>query len=117
MQQPLRHFGIHVAGRFVGNEQVGPVDHCTGDGDALLLATGKRRRPGAGPVCETDPGKHFAHRTFDLLVAATGNPQRQGNIIERRQVADQPEVLKDDTDLSPIVWQRLARRFGEFVAE
>ena len=64
VQQALGHVGIDVAGRLVGDEQLGPVDHRAGDRDALLLAARQRRRPGAGAVGEPDPGEHLAHRAL-----------------------------------------------------
>ena len=66
----LRHFGVDIAGRLVGDEQLGPVDHRAGDRDALLLSARQRRRAGARAVGEPDPGEHFAHRAFDLVLAA-----------------------------------------------
>ena len=69
MQQPLGHVGVDVAGRLVGDQQLGPGDHRAGDGDALLLAARQGRRPGAGAVGEADPGEHLADRPFDLLLA------------------------------------------------
>src|SRR3546814_10703142 len=38
VKQPRRHVRIHVAGRLVRDQQLGPGDEGTGDGDALLLA-------------------------------------------------------------------------------
>ena len=43
-QQPQRHRVVDIAGRLVGEQQVGPRDDGARDGDALLLATRKRRR-------------------------------------------------------------------------
>jgi hypothetical protein len=60
MQQPLGHLRIDVAGRLVGDQQLGPVDHRAGDRDALLLPARQSRRPGAGAVGEADPGEHLA---------------------------------------------------------
>ena len=50
---------------------------------------------------EADPGEHFAHRPFDLALAGAGDAQRQCDIVERRQMADQPEILEDDADAPP----------------
>jgi hypothetical protein len=33
--------GIEIAGRFVGEDERGPMDERAGDGDALLLAAGE----------------------------------------------------------------------------
>ena len=72
--QAVRHVGIDIAGRLVGNEQLGPVDHRPGDGDALLLPAGQRRRAGAGAVGEPDPGQHLAHRPLDIARRSRRRP-------------------------------------------
>ena len=112
-----RHVGIDVAGRLVGDQQFGPGDDRAGDGDALLLAARQRRRPGAGAVGEPDPGQHLAHRPLDLGLVMPGDAQRKRDIVERRQMADQPEVLEDHADPAAEGGQRLARRVAQFLAE
>ena len=51
------------------------------------------------------------------VLAGAGNAQRQRDIVERRQVTDQPEVLEDDADAAAEGRQRLARRFAQLLAE
>ena len=38
MQQALRHLGIDVAGRLVGDQQIGATDDCARNCNALLFA-------------------------------------------------------------------------------
>ena len=83
VENPLRHGRIDVAGRLVGNDQLRPRNDGAGNGDALLLSARQGRRASAGPVGEPDPGEHFPHRAFDLLLAMAGDAQRQGDIVER----------------------------------
>ena len=117
MEQPLRHLRIDIAGRLVGDQQVGPVDHRARDRDALLLAARQRRRARAGPVAKADPGEHFAHRSLDLVLAGAADAQRQGDIVERREMADQAEILEHHPDPPTEARQRIARRIAEFLAE
>ena len=46
--------GVEVAGRFVGEDQLGLADQGAGDGDALLLTAGKLCRPVLGAVGDAD---------------------------------------------------------------
>src|ERR1700759_5220038 len=57
---------VEIAGGFVGKEQARAVDDRSGDGDALLLATGQLGRAGAGLFGEADPAEHFAYIGSDL---------------------------------------------------
>jgi hypothetical protein len=117
MHQPSRHLGVDVAGRFVGDEDLGLADDRPGDGDALLLAAGQSRRASAGPVSQPDPGEHLAHRPLDLGLALAGDAQRQSDVVERRQVPDEAEVLEDDADPPAEAGQRVARRVRQLLAE
>ena len=113
VEQTRRHFGIDVAGRLVGDKQLGLADDRPRDRDALLLAARQGRRPRARPIGKPDPGKHFPHRSFELRVALARNPQRQRDIVEGRQVADQAEVLEHDADPAAKIGKDVARRVGQ----
>ena len=69
VQDALGHGRVDVAGRLVGDDQLGPGDHRAGDRHPLLLAARQRRRPGAGAVGQADPGQHLADRPLDLCFA------------------------------------------------
>ena len=47
---------VEVAGRLVGQDELGVVHQAAGDGHALLLAAGELRRPMLEPLC---PGRPF----------------------------------------------------------
>ena len=117
VQQPLGHFGIDISGRFVGDEQLGPIDDCPGDCNALLFAPRQCRRPGARTVGKTDPGEHFPNRPFNLFLRGSGNAQRKRNIVECRQVPNKPKILEHDADAAAERGQGLARRLTQFFAE
>ena len=117
MQQALRHFGIDIAGRLVGDEQFGPADHRAGDRDALLLAARQRRRTGAGAVGEPDPGQHLAHRAFDLLSLAPETRSGSATLSN----ADRCRISRKSWNTTPMRRrkrrQRVARRIGQLLAE
>ena len=117
VQDALRHGRVDVAGRLVGDEQFGAGDDRAGDGDALLLAARQRRRARAGAVGEPDPGEHLAHRALDLVLAMPGDAQRQRDIVERRQMADEAEILEHHADAAAEGGQQVARGVGQFLAE
>ena len=47
--------GVEVAGRLVGEDDLGPGDQRPGDGDPLLLAAGQLRRAVPQPVGQAEP--------------------------------------------------------------
>ena len=117
VKEPLCHFGIDVACRLIRDEELGPVDHGSRDRHALLLTAGQGRRPSACPVGKTDPGQHLANRPFRFFLARSRDAQRQRDIVESRQVPDQPEVLEHHADAAAESGQLLARRIGQLLAK
>ena len=55
LQHDLGRERVEVAGRLVGDEDRRVIGQRSGDGDALLLATGRARRQLAGLVGHPDP--------------------------------------------------------------
>jgi len=96
--QPLRLRAVQVPRRLVGQQQAGAVDDRTGDGDALLLAARQFRRTRIGPAREAHPAQHFGDIGPHLALGASGEPQRQGDIVEGRQMRQQPEILEHHAD-------------------
>ena len=117
MDQPRCHLRIDIAGRFVGDEQIGLGDDRAGNRNALLLAARQGRRARTGPVRQPDPGQHLADRAFDLGLTLAGDPQGQRDIVERRQMPDQPKVLKHHADPAAEGGKRIARSVAQFLAE
>ena len=52
---------VDVAGRLVGEQQLGPRDQRAGDRGALLLAAGEDRRQHVHAVAEADPAQELDH--------------------------------------------------------
>ena len=67
-QQAVADDRIDVAGGLVGEQELGPPDHGTGDGRTLLLAAGQDFGVGVDAVAEADP-------------AQAGRSRRRGNPI------------------------------------
>jgi hypothetical protein len=53
----------------------------------------------------------------DILLASAGNAQRQRDIVECREMADQAEVLEHDADAAAERRHRLAGSVGQLLAE
>ncbi len=80
------------------SSRFGPIDHRAGDRDALLLAAGQFRRTRARLFRQADPAQHFADIRADLPFRPPGDAQRQGDVVECRQMRQQAEILKHHAD-------------------
>ena len=92
------HLVVDVAGRLVGQQDVGPADHGAGDGQPLLLAAGQGRRAWRACGAQADPGQQLGHVGAVVGRLAAGDAQRQGGVVEGRQVVEQAEVLEHHAD-------------------
>src|SRR5881409_592270 len=91
---------IEVAGRFVCEQNRRPASESARDRDTLLLAT----RELAGQMFCAMRHAHalqgFGHKRFAIAGARAPVGQRQFDVFENRQIADQIKALKDETDLA-----------------
>ena len=69
--------GVQVAGRLVGEQQVGLGDQGPGDRDPLLLAAGQLARPVLDPVAEANPVQRRDGALAPLRPADTAVGERQ----------------------------------------
>ena len=120
--QKLHHLfaigGVEVAGRLVGQDQLGTRHHGAGDGDALLLAAGQLLRHVPGAMGDLDPlqclaGALLAFARRNILVVE----QRQLDIFGDIQFVDQVEALEHEPDgascAAPTAWLRCSRRYSD----
>ncbi len=91
--------GVEVAGRLVGEDQLGLGDEGAGDRDALLLAA----RELAGAMARAMGDADLVHHLVDTALALGGGDvvveQGQLDILAHRQLVDQVEALEDEADV------------------
>ena len=92
---------IDVAGRLVGQQEAGTRDDGAGDGDALLLSARQGGRLVVEVVAKADPAQQFGDMLAHLTFLGARDPQGQCDVVQRRQVVEQPEVLEHDADPPP----------------
>ena len=99
---------IQVASRLVCQQERWVVDQSAGNGNPLLLATGKLRRHVMSTRSQTDQFERLASAAELLLARVSGVQQWQHNVLERGCTWEQIEALKDETD-APVAY------IGQFV--
>ena len=70
-----------------------------------------------GAVGEADPVEHVRHRLLELAFAHPGHAQRQRDVVERRQVVQQAELLEHDADTPTQLWSVGGRQRTDVLAE
>src|SRR3990172_620654 len=96
----LGRLGIQIAGRFVGQNDRRVVGQRAGDGNALLLTAGNRRRQLVGVLGQLNYLEQ-AHRAL-LPVAGRvhiSEVHRQHHVLDERQGGQELEKLEDDAQL------------------
>jgi hypothetical protein len=116
-QQAQRHGRIDIAGRLVGQQHVGAVDHGAGDGQALLLAARQGGGQGVHAVAQAHPLQQFGDVLAIGVGLAAGDAQRQGGVVEHRQVVQQAEVLEHHPDAAADERQVLGPGQADVAAE
>src|SRR3984885_7044929 len=97
-QQSLPETGVDVAGWLVGEQKLRACDHGAGDGGALFFPAGKDRRQGAHAIPQPNPLQQFDDFGAIVRLLLTQDPERQRHIFVGREVVEQAEILKHDTD-------------------
>lgn len=67
----IRHLRVYVAGRLVGNNQLGVVDQRPRDGDPLLLAAGQLHRQTLLLAVQADQAQHIGNAAADVPLDAS----------------------------------------------
>ena len=86
---------VQIARGLVGQHDLGIVDQCAGDADALLLAAGKLRGQVVGAVFQSHALQGVERF---LLVGHAVEVLRQHDVFERSEIGNQMELLKDEAD-------------------
>ena len=103
-QQPARQRRIDIAGRLVGEQDLGLLDQRPGDRRALLFAARKHRRQHMHALAEADPFQQFDHVGAIARFLAAAHPQRQRDVLVGGHVVEQAEILEHHAD--PAAHQR-----------
>ncbi len=96
--QPPRERRVDVAGRLVGEQDLGLADQRAGDRGALLLPARQHRREGVHAVAEADPAEELDHVGAVARLLLVEDTERQRDILEGGQVVEQAEILEYDAD-------------------
>lgn len=91
---------VEAAGGFVHEEEAGARGQGSGDGDALLFATGEGAGPSVGHLVEAEARQKLRHAGFAAPGRRTAQPQRQGHVFGHRQFSEQVEVLEDNPHMA-----------------
>src|SRR5215470_16202127 len=101
---------VQLAGRLVGDQQLGAAGQGPGDGYALLLAAGQLVRPVRGVLGEPDDRQHRRDALLANPGRRAGDPQRDPDVLGGGQHRDEPKGLEDERDR--VAPQRHALLFG-----
>ena len=97
-QDAQRHGVVDIAGRLVGQQDVGPPDHGAGDGQPLLLAARQRDGEGVHAIGQPDPGQEVGDVVAICRGFLASDPQRQRGIVEHAEVVEQAYILENHPD-------------------
>jgi len=100
LQNDLRVFGIEVSGRFISQNQRGPINDGARERHALLFATRKLEGLVMHLVLETQHSQYFA-ASIRIVCAISMDALCESQIAFRGQGGKKIEALKDEADLSP----------------
>jgi hypothetical protein len=92
---PLLVVLVEIAGRLVGEDDLGLIDQGAGNTDALLLAARELSGQMVKPMAKADPiegvtGLTLVDNAMEILC--------QHDVLERCEVGDEVELLEDQTD-------------------
>ncbi len=90
--------GVEVAGRFVGQDDGGPVDQGAGDGDALALTAGELVGLVVHACFQADVGEDFFGALDAFGRGGAVVDQRQLDVVQRGGAGQQIEGLEDEAD-------------------
>ena len=95
LQDPLGRLSVQVPGRFVGEDDLRPVQQGAGDGDALLLSAGELMRHLVGLGGHSDIVQHFGDPVVDsAAVLPAGGTEDEFQVGFHAAVHQQLEVLE-----------------------
>ena len=91
-------FGVEVAGRLVGQQQLRGVGQRPGNGHPLLFAAGHFRRPVFQTAAEVQPFQQPCRSFSGGFCLAAGNQLRQHHVFFGAEVRQQVVILVNKTE-------------------
>jgi hypothetical protein len=92
---------IEVPGGLVGDDDLGVVDHGSGDGGALLFPARQLGGSLLRLVGQTHQRQGSLDRQPDAPPGRARHLEREGDVLAHGLAGQQLEVLEDDADLPP----------------
>src|SRR5260221_428320 len=92
--------GVEVARRFIRQENARFPTERTGDGDALLLSTGKLRRVVIHSMSHADAFEGLRRLALAFRRGRAAVGERQLDVLIHGEVANEIEALEDETDFA-----------------
>jgi len=90
--------GIEIASGLVGEENFRAIDESAGDGNALLLATGKFRWAVAEAMCQANALERFMDARGTLGAIDFGEAERKLDVFLEGHAREKVEGLEDHAD-------------------
>jgi hypothetical protein len=100
---------IERGGRLVAEDQAGLVHERAGEGDALLLTAGKRRRERVEPVLQAKPNKQLLRVRDGLAPLHTGGKERNRRVFGGGEGGQQIVLLENEPKVFPAKKDALLR--------
>ena len=109
-------FGVDVAGRLVGNDELGAVGQRAGHRHALLLAAGKFVRQAVHLVLQPDQAEGERHAVLDGLGRDIGHAHGKRHVLVHGHGGDQAEVLEHHAHLAAHIGHFAPAQAGQVLA-
>jgi hypothetical protein len=107
LQHLAHHFRIEGRGRLVEQDKLRLHRQRPGDCDALLLTAGQGAGIGLGKAAEADASEQFEGPALgDLPVLMQHVPRAERDVLQRRQMREQLEMLEHHADPAAIGAER-----------
>ena len=106
---------VEVSGRLVAEQDLRPVHHGPGDGDALLLTAGELVGEALLLAFQADHLERLGHELADQVARLADHLQRVRDVLVHGLVRQQPEVLEHRAHLAAQPWHLPTRHRAEVV--
>jgi len=92
---------IEIPCRFIGQDKGGIFAQGSGDGNSLLLTTGKSEREDVHFFMESHEPKGLPRSSFNLFFTIPQDLKSKSDVFKDGYVVEELKILKDHTDVSP----------------